>query len=210
MIKAHTHIEQSLSRRKKGELIFPTDFRGLGSEAAIKMALSRLTREGKIKRLAHGIYVLPKVDPLFGPVYPAPEQVAEAIAKKEKVHIKPAGAYALHKLGLTTQVPTKLVYLTDGVSRHIKIGKASIKFKATTPKKLATQGKISSLMIQALEELDVENIDKATEGKIKNLLLKEDPQKLKKDIRLAPARIHDYLIKLLKKTSDDRLVTINR
>jgi hypothetical protein len=80
---------------------------------------------------------LPKIDPLFGAIYPIPEQVAEAIAKKEMVRIMPAGAYALHRLGLTTQVPTKLVYITDGENRQIKIGKTTIKFKATTPKKSA-------------------------------------------------------------------------
>ena len=109
MENVHKHIEHSISRRKKGDLIFPTDFRGKGTQTAVKTALSRLSREGKLKRLAHGIYYVPKIDPLFGTIYPAPEEVAESIAKKEKVRIKPAGAYALHRLGLTTQVPTKLV-----------------------------------------------------------------------------------------------------
>lgn len=137
MSTAHKQIEQAVRKHKKGELIFSTDFRGMGSEAAIKMALGRLHKQGLIKRLAHGIYLLPKTDPLFGEISPAPEEVAEAIAKKDRVQIKPAGAYALHKLGLTTQVPTKLVYLTDGTTRQIKLGKTSIWCKATTQKKIS-------------------------------------------------------------------------
>jgi len=199
MSTLHKQVEQAIKELKKGELIFPTDFRGMGSEAAIKMALGRLHKQGLIKRLAHGIYLLPKTDPLFGEIYPAPQEVAEAIANRDRVHIKPAGAYALHKLGLTTQVPTKLVYLTDGTARKIKLGKTFILFKATTQKKLAMKGQFSSLIIQALEELGTENISQQAELRIKELLLRENPEILSHDLKLAPARINDYLVKLQKK-----------
>jgi predicted transcriptional regulator of viral defense system len=198
MDNVHKHIEHLISRRKKGELIFPTDFRGKGSQSAIKMALSRINKEGKLKRLAHGIYYVPKTDPLFGAIYPAPEEVAEAIAKKEKVRIKPSGAYALHRLGLTTQVPTRLVYITDGENREIKIEKTIIKFKATTPKRMSLEGELSSLVILALDELDPKNIDSETERKITALLKKEDPRRLTRNLSLTSAKIHDYVIKLLK------------
>lgn len=198
MENVHKHIDHSVSRRKKGNLIFPTDFRSKGTQTAIKTTLSRLSKEGKLKRLAHGIYYVPKIDPLFGAIYPAPEEVAEAIAKKEKIRIKPAGAYALHRLGLTTQVPTKLVYITDGENRQIKIGKMVMKFKATTPKKMSLVGELSSLVILALDELNPKNIDSDTEKKIKAILQKENPAQLKKNLSLTSGRIHDYIIKLLK------------
>jgi len=200
MEKTHTHIEHSISKKKKGELIFPTDFRGQGTEAAIKKALSRLAQKGKLKRLSHGIYFVPKVDPVFGEIYPSPKEVAEIIAKKEKVRIRPAGAYALNQLGLSTQVPTKLVYITDGVPRQLKIGKVNVQFKATTQKKLSAKGDLSGLIIQALEELDTRNMNPETEKRIKELLLKEDPKKLQYDMKLAPARIHDYILNLLKQS----------
>lgn len=200
MEKAHTHIEHSISKKKKGELIFPTDFRGQGTEAAIKKALSRLTQTGKLRRLAHGIYYVPKIDSVFGEIYPSPKEVAETIAKKEKVRIRPAGAYALNQLGLSEQVPTKLVYITDGVPRQLKIGKVAIQFKATTQKKLSAKGEISGLIIQALEELDTRNMNTETEKRVKELLLKEDPKKLQHDMQLAPARIHDYILNLLKQS----------
>ncbi|HNP25014.1 MAG TPA: DUF6088 family protein [Panacibacter sp.] len=209
MATLHNNIERALARYKPGDLIFPIDFRGEGSEGAIKMALSRLTKEEKIQRLAHGIYVKPKKDPLFGIIYPSAEVIAEAIAKKEKVRIKPAGAYALHKLGLTTQVPTKLVYLTDGAPRQIKVGNTFIKFKATKPKKLATIGKISSLVIQALEDINTIKIDATSKERIKALLLKEDPKKLRHDLKLAPAKVNDYIVKLLKESTDDRMAKLN-
>ena len=210
MEKVQTVINHYISKAKEGEIVFPTDFRGSGNEGAIKMALHRLVKTGKIKRLAHGIYYVPKVDPLFGELQPDASEIAEKIAKKEKVRIRPAGAYALNKLGLSTQVPTKLVYITDGVPRQLKIGKMTIKFKATTNKKLSMKGELSGLIIQALEELDLNNMDHTRETKIKELLLKEDSKKLKHDLVLAPARVHDYIVKLLKTKENDRMVEIDR
>lgn len=198
MENVHKYIERSISRRKKGDMIFPTDFRGKGTQTAVKTALSRLSREGKLKRLAHGIYYVPKIDPLFGAIYPAPEDVAESIAKKEKVRIKPAGAYALHRLGLTTQVPTKLVYITDGEKRQIKIGKTVIRFKPTTPKKMSLEGQLSSLVILALDEINPATIDSDTANKIKAILQKEKASQLKRNLQLTSARIHDYIVRLLK------------
>lgn len=206
----HKNIENSIRKLKYGELIFASDFRKNGSEAAIKMALSRLTKKGTIKRLAHGIYLKPKVDPLFGEINPSPETIAEAIAKKEKLKIRPAGVYALHKLGLTTQVPTQYIYITNGTPRQIKAGKAVIKFKTTSPKKFERTGKISNLVIQALEELDLSKIEGHTATRLKELLLKEEPKKLAHDLSITTAKVNDYIVKLLKENSNDRLVKINR
>jgi hypothetical protein len=197
MKNVHDSVKRLLSRKKKGDLIFPSDFRGIGIEAAIKKALSRLAQTGSVKRLARGIYFIPKIDPLLGELHPSAENVAEMLAKKESVRIRPAGADALNRLGLSTQVPTRLVYITDGSPRRLKIGKMEVKFKATSHKKLATVGEISALVIQALGELDVKYIGSDTKAKIKSLLLKEDPKKLKHDLGLASGRVHDYIVKLL-------------
>lgn len=205
MEKTHACIEKILAKKKRGELIFPTDFRGLGTGDAIKKALSRLVLSGKLNRLAHGIYYLPKIDPVLGELRPGADEVVKMLAKKEKIKVRPAGAYALHRLGLTTQVPTRLVYVTDGHSRQFNLGKMQVKFKSTTPKKLSTEGKISSLVIQALEEIGTEKVDPAIEAKILELLKKEDPQKLKHDLSLASGKVSDYIVKLFKKYGNDRL-----
>jgi|ERR1700694_529336 len=199
MKQTHAYIRNSLSRKKPGELIFPRDYRGYGTEAAIKKAMSRLAGEGKVRRLSHGIYYIPKIDPVLGEIRPRAEEVAQMIAKKEKVRIRPTGAYALHRLGLTTQVPTKLVYITDGATKQFQIGKLPVMFKATSHKKLSMKGKISSLVIQALEELDTAEIDPTTIQKIRQLLTKENSKILQHDLSLAPAWINDFIVKLLKK-----------
>ena len=185
--------------KKPGELIFPTDYRGHGTEAAIKQALSRLVKEGKLRRLAHGIYYIPKLEPMFGELRPEAEEVAKRIAHKDRVRIRPTGAYALHRLGLTTQIPTKLVFITDGAPKQFRVGKMAVAFKATSHKKLSLKGEISGLLIQALEELDTANLDPIIENKIRELLAKENPRILKHDLSLAPARINDLIVNLLKK-----------
>lgn len=204
------HIEHSLSRKKPGEILFISDFRGIGAETAIRKSLSRLTQKGRLRRLAQGIYYLPKTDPVLGDLLPSAEEVAEKVAEKEKVHIYPTGVYALNRLGLSTQVPTKLVYLTDGVPRLLTIGKMKVRFKPTTPKKLALKGPISRLVILALDELDIRQPDPERDQKLRSLLRQEDPKKLKHDLQLAPGRTHDYIVKLLKAPSNDGMVTTNR
>lgn len=209
MEKTHTHIETIISKKKEGDVIFPSDFRGSGTEDAIKKALSRLVQKGPLKRLAHGIYYIPKTDPILGELRPGADDVVKMLAKKERIRVRPAGAYALHQLGLTTQVPTRLVYITDGHSRQFKLGRMYIIFKSTTPKKLSTVGKISSLLIQALEEIGTEHINTTTEAKIVALIKKEDPKKLKHDLALASGKVNDYIVKLLKKRDYDHMAETN-
>lgn len=199
MVKTvHKEIEKKIGKYRAGQIIFLSDFRGLGTDAGIRKVLSRLSEEGRIKRIAHGIYLVPEFDPVLGQLTPPIEKIAERIAAKDHVRIKPTGAYALHRLGLTTQVPMKLVYLTDGARRLIKIGKTTIKFKPTTPKKLSLKGELSSLIIYALEELGTERLDSDIQQKIIELLKKEDQKKLSYDLKLAPSRISDFLFRILK------------
>lgn len=207
MQNVHENVTNLLSMHRIGSILFPSDFRGTGSEGAIKMALSRLAKEGKVQRIAHGIYFKPPTDPLLGKLDASPEFVAQQLAEREKVRIRPAGAFALQKLGLSNQVPTKLVYLTDGHPRKLKIGKASIEFKATTPKKMAMSGDLSSMLILALDELDLSNLTGEQQSRILALLQIMDRAELDNDLRLAPAKVYDYIIKQLKLIGQNSLLT---
>jgi predicted transcriptional regulator of viral defense system len=194
----HKEIERRLVKLKKGRLLFLSDFRDLGSGTAVKMAFSRLSKQGKVRRIAHGIYFMPQSDPIFGEIQPSMEEVAEAVARKEHIHIRPAGAFALNKLGLTTQMPMRLVFITDGSPKQIRIGKTTIKFKATTPRKLSYKGTISGLVIQAIDEIGTDGVDPEIRQKLIEQLKKEDPKILMGDMKLAPAKISDFLFSLLK------------
>lgn len=148
-------------------------------------------------RIAHGVYVKPKISKLLGELTPTAEDVAIAIAKRDKARIIPTGVHAQNRLGLSTQVPTKAVYLTDGSPRLIKVGKRTILFKKTSPKNLSTKGQISTLVIQALKDIRNGLVTEDEEKKVISILKKEDVNNLKNDIKLAPVWIAEIMKKAL-------------
>jgi len=190
-------IKEKFTEKKRGTLFFPEDFSQIGSSEAVRLALHRLEKQNFIKRVAQGIYVRPELDALIGELTPTTEAVAQAIAKRDKIRIVPTGAYAQNALGLSTQLPMKVVFLTDGAPRIIQVGKRTIKFKKTTPKNLMAKGQISRLVIQALKDIGK---DKATEKevvKIIELLKEEDKKHLIHDLQLAPVWIKKIMQKAL-------------
>lgn len=190
-------IEKSIKRKPKGSLILPDDYMNYGSSDAVRKALDRLEDKNVIIRVAQGIYVRPKISKLIGPLSPSAEEVAEAIAKRDRIRTVPTGSYALNALGLSTQVPMNIVLLTDGSPRVINVGKRTIKFKKTTPKNLLAKGKISRLAIQALKEIGNGKVTEEEEEKILRLLKKEEEKDLKHDIALAPVWIQKIMNKAL-------------
>lgn len=191
-------IEKHITSQKKGKVFFPTSFHDFGSSEAVKKSLFRLERKGILIRLAQGIYLYPKKDEVMGTVYPSTDEIAKAIAKRDKARVVPTGALALNKLGLSTQVPMKMVYLTDGAARSIRIGKRSIKFKRTVARNLAVKGEISGLAIQALREIGEGKASSAQLDKLHQLLKKEKPEILKHDAALAPVWIRKIMLDALK------------
>jgi hypothetical protein len=190
-------IEKSIKSKPKGSLVLPSDFLKYGTAKAVQKSLERLADKELIVRVAQGIYVRPKFSKLIGPLTPSAEEVAEAIAKRDRIRTVPTGSYALNALGLSTQVPMNIVLLTDGSPRVVKVGKRSIKFKKTTPKSLLAKGKISRLVIQALKEIGNGKVKANEERKILDLLRKEDVKNLKHDISLAPVWIQKIMEKAL-------------
>lgn len=182
--------------------MMPTDFSDLGSSEAVRVSLFRLEKQGVISRVAQGIYVRPKESKLLGKLLPTAEEVAEAIAKRDRIRTVPTGSYALNALGLSTQVPMNIVLLTDGSPREIRVGKRKIKFKKTTPKNLLARGKTSRLVIQALKETGNGRLNETEEKKIINLLRYESEKDLRHDIALAPVWIQKIMIKALKNEQD--------
>lgn len=181
----------------RGSLFFNSDFTRFGSAVAVNKALERLVGKNELIRVARGIYTRPKVSDISGITMPSIQEVAKALARRDRAKIIPTGAMAMYQLGLTTQVPLKIVYLTDGSARAVKVGKFKILFKKTSPKNLAVQGEASKLAIQALKEIGEDNLKKEQEQKIIEVLKKENRHKLQHDIRLAPEWIRTIMKKAL-------------
>lgn len=187
-------VESKIKKLEKGRILFAEDFAELGSIESINRVLSRLRKKGTLVRLAFGIYLYPKTDKELGLLYPSVEEIAEAIARRDKARIIPTGIQALNKLGLSTQVPLKAVYLTDGTARVVKIGNRTITFKKASPKNLMTQGKISGLVIQALKSIGKSKLEEDMLTKIKSMLKKENKENIMHDAKLAPAWINKILM----------------
>jgi len=193
MQDTNNQIYRKLTTFKPGKVFFPDDFQETGSSEAIRKALSRLEKKGYVKRIAKGIYFVPTTDPVVGIIYPSTEEIAKAIAGRDKARILPTGLYALNRLGLSTQIPLKIVYLTDGSARQVRLGTRTITFKAVAPRKLAMKGNISSLAIQALQELGPNGVTDEIRERLHVLLNREEPDNLRHDIKLAPAWIRKLL-----------------
>ena len=190
-------IEVKIRRAKPGSVFLPSDFKAMGASTAIRKSLSRLVVSGKLERMGQGIYVVPKVDKVFGKVLPSIEELAEVLSRKEHVKIKPSGQYALNKVGLSTQVPMKLVFLSSGHSKKIQIGKSAIVFKSTTAKKLSMKGGITSLLFLALEEVDLPKLSATQLDRIIQLLKQESAEVLEYNLQLTPTKVSDFIVKIL-------------
>ncbi|MGF1925601.1 MAG: DUF6088 family protein [Bacteroidia bacterium] len=182
-------IETKIIKSSLGELFFADDFVNYGSADNIRKVLSRVEKEGLIERLSQGIYLKPKQDSLLGKIYPNTEEIATAIAKRDKARIAPTGILALYVLGLTTQVPLKSVYLTDGSQREIKIGNRTIKFKRTVPKSFAIKDELLHLIVQAFKETGQQEITVSFLERIKSSVLKVNKQIIETQLKYAPVWI---------------------
>jgi hypothetical protein len=139
----------------------------------------------------------PKISKQIGVVFPSIEEIAKAIAKKEKARLIPTGIYALNRLGLSTQVPMKVVFLTDGAPRIVKIGeKATVKFKKTVAKNLSFKGEISALVVFSLNLIGKGNASNSELQRIKEALVYEKQENIRHDAALAPEWISEIMIKL--------------
>jgi RNase H-fold protein (predicted Holliday junction resolvase) len=207
-LNIENQILNKIKKAKRGSLFFTENFIKIGSSDAIRKALERLVKNQELERVTAGMYVRPEIDRYIGKVPPNIEAIAEAIAKRDGARIVPTGVYALNRLGLSTQVPMNIIYLTDGSARKVNIDNRNIVFKRVSPKNVATVGEISGLVIQALRTIGKENVKEDEIIKIQELLKKEKPTRLAHDIRLAPSWIRAIMQSVLNQPINEQRTTI--
>ena len=153
-----TLSEQILSRAEtlpEGEPIFAKQLLGLGSREAVDQALARLARRGALLRVGRGIYVR-QLETRFGKRPPAADRLVEAIAEARGETVASHGAAAANALGLTTQVPTRSVYLTSGPSRTLELGKLKVELRHAPAWQLTLANEPAGEIIRALAWLGPE------------------------------------------------------
>ena len=175
-------------KASEGRIFSAADFLDLGSRATVDQALSRLAREGTINRVRRGLYELPRIGKLLNqPMTQSPDALAHAWAQKNGLRIVPSGAYAANLLGLSTQVPAKITYYTNGRTKTIKLGQHTIKLLNRGPKTMEVQGKTTPLVFQALSHFGKERVTHRMISRLQSTLTANDKAELKANLHHAPA-----------------------
>lgn len=181
----------------KGWVFTPKHFQDIGSSAAVDSTLRRLKAAGTIRQLARGLYDYPAQDPVLGTVAPSADAIARALVVRDAIRLQPSGAYAANMLGLSEQVPSRIVFLTDGPARKIKIGKREIHLQHTTPRNMATAGRKSGTIFQALRHLGQDQMNDQALAILRRQITDGDRPLIQKDLHHAPAWIADLLRPLI-------------
>ena len=202
MQSVENKIESEIKKSKRGKIFFQDDFATLGTPGAIRLALSRIEKKGLLFRVAHGIYSYPKINKIEWIdekyILPSIDEIAHAIAKRDKIRIIPTASHALNALGLSTQVPANVVYITDGTQRRIRVGKGrGILFKHTSnTRNLAYKSELLMLIVLALREIGEGKITNDQHAIIKKHFAHVTQKEFETDIKLIPLWIRKLLLSL--------------
>ena len=186
-------IRNTIERNGPGRLYMVQDFADLNNDGLVTRALSRLEHEGMLIRLAQGLYLYPARNK-YGILFPTIEKIAYAIAEKDKARIIPSGLTALNRLGLSTQVATNAVYITDATARELAIGNRKIIFKRAAPRNFAYKSDLFPMVVAAMKELGKDGVTDEHLKIIKQVIGKYgDIDEIRYDYNIAPQWIKKKL-----------------
>lgn len=182
-----------LARKEPARVYTPADFLDLGTPHAVGMALSRMVRAGTLRRVARGLYDVPRNHPLFGELSPSTDALIQAVARRDGVVIQHLDVEATNLLGLSEQVVAKPVYETNGTSRVLKVGELEIEFKHRSPRRVTAAAESSHLVFAALRGLGKAHVSMERVKHLQKMLPAKQRVQLLKDLPLAPAWMHPFL-----------------
>ena len=199
-------IEQQLLSRIRGNgrgwVFSQYDFAGMGSRFAIDLALHRLLGKGTIRRVMRGLYDYPRFSTLLNQeLSPDTGQTAQALARKFGWRIQPSGPAAQNILGLSTQVPARLIYLSDGPDRSYKFGNTSLVFEHTALKEAVFKRPESGLIVQALKSFGQDQITPEVIEKIGRWLDPKLREKILADTRTATGWVYASIQQICREVS---------
>jgi len=186
-------ILKRLKRAKPDQVFTRSDFFDLGSTHAIGMVIQRLVKAGNLRRVARGLYDLPRRHPFLGELSATSDAIAAAIARRDGIRLHTTEAAAANLLNLSEQVPARIVYDADRRRRTVKVGQRTIEFRERSRRKMAAAGRTSGLVMAALRSLGRHHVTQERLAHLRKLLKPEDRRRLLKDLRFAPAWMHPYL-----------------
>ena len=183
----------SLTKKEPARVFTPADFLDLGTPHAVGMALSRMVKTEALRRVARGLYDVPRRHALLGTLSPSTDALVKAVARRDGVVVQPLDVEATNLLGLSEQVVAKPVYETNGPSRKLRVGGVEIEFKHRSPRRVTAAAESSSLVFAALRGLGQAHVTMARVAHLQKLLPAKQREQLLKDLPLAPVWMHKYL-----------------
>ena len=195
-------LQKQIKRKKAGTIITRQDFPDYHEEF-VGFTLSESVASGVLLRLAQGIYYKPITTEL-GVSLPFAQEVVEAICKRDRTQYLPAGASAANQLGLSEQVPTKHVYLTNGTARILTIGKQTIQLKHVSPSHFAFKNKTLSVLRQAMKWIGQNNLTESQLQRIEQIIMSVDDKALQHDLKLFPVWARTIIRNRIKHENVDR------
>lgn len=199
---AKLSLYKTIQKKTQGTIIFRQDFPGYHTEY-VGAVLSEMVETGALIRLAQGIYYKPVITEL-GVSYPFADTITAAICKRDHAKFLPSGAAAANKLGLSEQVPTRHIYLTNGTARELKLGNQTIVLKHVSPSHFAFKDKVLPILLQAMKWIGAENITNIHVAQIGNIINSSEHKKnLHHDLVLFPAWARNIIKKTLTNENMD-------
>jgi hypothetical protein len=200
-----TGISDKIARRirahGKGKWVCSAkDFLDIGSRMAVDQALSRLVKAGDLRRVGHGLYDLPRTSVTLN--RPAPTNLDEAVAavaRRDNIRIMPDGIVAANRLGLTTAVPAKADYVTDGATRTVKIDGWTIRLRHARPTIMNWAGRPGAPVVQALHWLGPRASD---DPQTVAILRRRLPDSVKRDLVKGTSSLPDWAASIVNKIVD--------
>ncbi len=170
------------------------DFVDIDNYKLISKTLERLEDEKIISRARRGVYYIRKYNEILGiEEMPDINDIALAIARQFNIVIIPSGNYALNIIGLSTQVPSKYIYITNGSYNEYDVGNNKIYFKHSTSREITNLPYKILVSIQALKTIGKDIIDDNIRNKISNFLSNDDKKYLKNNNLRITSWIYDEL-----------------
>ena len=196
-------VLKKVGRNEENWCFSQKDFMDIAGRNALDQAFYRLVKEGKIRRIGRGLYDVPRYSDLLKIVLsPSSDQIARAVARKHGWRIQPTGAGAANMLNLSTQVPMKIVYLSDGPTKNMDFREGIIRFKNTAPKNMAAH-ELSGLVVNAFSYLGKQGVTREVIAKLRDRFNKDQKKQLLKDARFATDWIFEAIQKICREEGSD-------
>ena len=197
-------IRRRIYESETGSVFVTSDFADITDNKKSSVCLMRLTEERLLRRIMRGVYDKPEYNSFLQEyLEPAPDKVANAIARNYGWTIVPCGDTALNLLGLSTQVPAIWLYVSDGPYKEYSFNNTTIKFKHTANKGISKLSYKTSLVIQALKALGKENIDNNVIVKLSKALTDDEKKNMLKEAKSATSWIYEYIKSIVRSSENE-------